>query len=182
MSEIKTPVVSENSWDQIGLLAMTDWWREILGTGEMPQNADLEMMANFLGEFLTEDMPSLEMIARTRLDRLLEAIIDAGTIHGVAQVEDQILSGLQEQDDRGNTEDLFGQVVHQAQMLEEKWIKLSRGKLYGMVDEKKQWLLADGGRLHGVECVGGKGEKQGHPIWVTQTNEKAGQIEYEAGT
>lgn len=152
-----------DEWDEESLLALTDWWRQVLGAGATPSPKEMAMMDAFLAEFMKEEMPDLHMVLRTRLHRLLVAIIDGAEIRG-----------------EGEEEDRCHELARKASLLERRWMKATRGRLFGMEKERRDIIFGKSGRLDMVKPWSRGGEPETR--WVTERNEKAGMVEVEAGT
>lgn len=154
--------VEEKAWNDESLLRMTDWWRQVLVAGETPGQHELRMMNSFLGELLEEETPEMEVILRTRLHKLLEAIVDADVL---VQRE-------------GPVEKWFHQLARKAQEVQRKWAEELDGRLEDREEERKM-LCSEGGRLWGVHLVedpGGIGL-----IWKADTTSSGGLADFEPG-
>lgn len=154
----------EEALDEQGLLRQTNWWRQVLTAGVTPSARDLEMMDIFLEDFLKIPMPSIELILRGRLNRLLAAIIDAEAIRGEGAGEDQ-----------------FHELAKKARRLEKKWAEEAGQHLLTLAsfDEKRRNILCGpGGALRGLRPAGGP---QMEPRWMTARNENAGMAEFQPG-
>lgn len=152
-----------DEWDEESLLALTDWWRQVLAAGATPSPKEMAMMDSFLAEFMKEEMPDLHMVLRTRLHRLLVAIIDGAEIRG-----------------EGEEEERFHELARKASLLERRWMKATRGRLFGMEKERRDIMFGKSGRLNMVKPWSRGTEPETR--WVTERNEKAGMVEVEAGT
>lgn len=152
-----------DEWDEESLLALTDWWRQVLAAGATPSPKEMAMMDAFLGEFMKEEMPDLHLILRTRLHRLLVAIIDGAEIRG-----------------EGEEEEKFHELARKAALLERRWMKATKGQLFGMEKERRDIMFGKSGRLNMVKPWSRGDEPETR--WVTERNEKAGMVEVEAGT
>ena len=120
------------------------------------------MMNGFLGEFIKEEMPKIDMVLRTRLHRLLVAIIDGAEIRG-----------------EGEEEERFHELARKASLLERRWMKATRGRLFGMERERRDIMFGRSGRLNGVKPWSRGDEKETR--WVTERIERAGMAEVEPG-
>ena len=149
-------------WDEESLLELTDWWRQVLAAGATPSPKEMAMMDSFLAEFMKEDMPDLHMVLRTRLHRLLVAIIDGAEIRG-----------------EGEDEERFHELARKASLLERRWMKATRGRLFGMEKERRDIMFGRSGRLNMVKPWS---KDENETRWVTQRNEKAGMADAETGT
>lgn len=152
-----------DEWDEESLLALTDWWRQVLAAGATPSPKEMAMMDAFLAEFMKEEMPDLHMVLRTRLHRLLVAIVDGAEIRG-----------------EGEEEERFHELARKASLLERRWMKATRGRLFGMEKERRDIMFGKSGRLNMVKPWSRGDESETR--WVTERNEKAGMVEVEAGT
>lgn len=151
-----------DEWDEESLLQLTDWWRQVLAAGATPSPKEMMMMDSFLAEFMKEDMPRVDMILRTRLHRLLVAIIDGAEIRG-----------------EGEDEERFHELAKKASLLERRWMKATRGRLFGMERERRDIMFGNSGRLAHVKPWS-KGEEK-ETRWVTERNERAGMADVEPG-
>lgn len=151
-----------DEWDEESLLQLTDWWRQVLAAGATPSPKEMVMMDSFLAEFIKEDMPRVDMILRTRLHRLLVAIIDGAEIRG-----------------EGEDEERFHELAKKASLLERRWMKATRGRLFGMERERREIMFGNSGRLAQVKPWS-KGEEK-ETRWVTERNERAGMADVEPG-
>lgn len=153
--------VEDNEWDEESLLNLTDWWRQLLAAGATPSPKEMDMMNSFLGDFLDEEMPRQDMIMRTRLHRLLVAINDGAEIRG-----------------EGEEEDRFHELARKAGKLERNWMKATKGRLFGMERERREYMFSSHGRLANLEFAGSHCLA---PQWRTERNYRAGMGEAELG-
>ena len=149
-------------WDEESLLELTDWWRQVLAAGATPSPKEMAMMDSFLAEFMKEDMPDLHMVLRTRLHRLLVAIIDGAEIRG-----------------EGEDEERFHELARKASLLERRWMKATRGRLFGMEKERRDIMFGRSGRLNMVKPWS---KDENETRWVTERNEKAGMADAQTGS
>jgi len=136
----------------------------VLTAGVTPNSRDLEVIDGFLEGFLRVPMPSVDLIFRARLHRLLAAIIDAEAIRG-----------------EGGSEDEFHDLARKAKLLEKKWAEEAGQHVFTLsaFDEKRRKILCGpGGALRGLRPAGGT---QTDPRWMTARNENAGMAEFQPG-
>ncbi len=152
-----------DEWDEESLLQLTDWWRQVLAAGATPSPKEIAMMDSFLAEFMKEDMPKLDMVLRTRLHRLLVAIIDGAEAHREWEEEDV---------------ERFHELERKASLLERRWMKATRGRLFRMERERRGIMFGKSGSLAMVQPYSGVMEG---PRWVTERNERAGMADAEPG-
>ncbi|KFY02211.1 hypothetical protein O988_02324 [Pseudogymnoascus sp. VKM F-3808] len=151
----------EDEWDEDSLVRLSDWWRQILGKGKDPTWQELDMMSAFLTDLYDEETPSLEMILRTRLHKLLEALIKAAGEQGLRYEGKR-----------------YRKVARKATEVRDKWMKDMGGQLYNMRAERRKMLEGENGRLTRVH-MRPTGEHSSR--WVVEGHCVEEGIEFEPG-